>query len=357
MGLGNAADVPLWTRGQSAPAGWFDRVMFDMHASADAPWLFIAAGKTPGTQVRDGSIVFVDRVAQRNLRFSSAGLGDTEIGPLQWQVLEPSRRWQLRLADNPSGIAFDVEWRSRGPVWSQTADGDAQDDGVDGVDGNSRSDGRDDAEPPIASWADQSGVYSGWLSVDGARRRVDGWLGQRTRIRGFGNPLTEHGMRVWAHGQFDDWTLSLALSEPRPGTPPRVFGAVQPTDAGSAPDPIVAAQHRLSFDEDADCRSARLVLTTAGGARFTIDADPGRHRGGHMAGGGFGGWFGVPRGDLVESERWPLRGAAGNARPISPYAGRLCRFVCSGDLVGTGSGIFGVARPRAYRYEPTLRRH
>jgi hypothetical protein len=42
---------------------------------------------------------------------------DMEIGPLFIQVLEPHKRWAVRLGDNPQGLRCDVEFEGIVPTY------------------------------------------------------------------------------------------------------------------------------------------------------------------------------------------------------------------------------------------------
>lgn len=89
-----------------------------------ADWYIFAGLRLhPNVNVIDGfaSVAHADR--QRALRVSRAlrpRYEDIAVGPLSLEILEPLRRVRLTLADNPSGIAFDVELETQAPPFIET---------------------------------------------------------------------------------------------------------------------------------------------------------------------------------------------------------------------------------------------
>jgi hypothetical protein len=67
----------------------------------------------PNNNVMDGYAGVVAEGEQRNVRVTRALLPDydrLEVGPLRLEIVEPMRRQRLTLGDNPTGLAFDVEF-------------------------------------------------------------------------------------------------------------------------------------------------------------------------------------------------------------------------------------------------------
>lgn len=320
------------------PDGFFDRFMFNLHpADATAPSIITGFGVYPGRDVADGYAVLTTPTEQRNLRFSTE-LSDTDghgAGPLSFMVAEPNRCWQLRLETNPTGLEFDVTWRARTPYWV----------GEVSIDNAGLT-------PTRFEHLVQSGRYQGELSIDGRRRRVDGWYGQRDRSRGVRSMVGRQGLHIWFQAQFPDRSVGFLLVENRDGGRQLLEGAVMREDG--ALDDIVDVRHDLSFDAGLDLRSGTVEVTTSDGLTCTIAADASA-RGAYMAGAGYGGWQGKPRGrGHVEHDVYPLGGSVSPATVSTALTDRLARFDWDG-AVGFGIVEFAHSRSSSYTYRPTLR--
>ncbi len=137
----------------------------------------------------------------------------TKVGPLEFSVIEGFRRHRLSLAENESGISFDIEFpapsirtRKRSAWLAQRP--------------HQRESGA----------AQQLGRYSGWLKVDGQRYELNPqqWCGQRDHswgIRGelrtdeTSPPLThvQPSFLTWVAVQFLKRGLLWSFTERAPG--------------------------------------------------------------------------------------------------------------------------------------------
>ncbi|GAB3688255.1 hypothetical protein [Saccharopolyspora tripterygii] len=318
------------------PERFFDRFMFNLHPTeATAPSVIMGFGHYPAKDVADGFAIVSTEKEQRNLRFSTE-LSCTDgkgAGPLSFEVVEPNRAWRLKLGDNPSGMVYDLIWRARTPYW------------LGEVEVNNS-----DATPTKFEHLVQSGRYEGTLTIDGVRLDVDGWYGQRDRSRGVRTMSGGQGLHIWFQAQFPDRSVGFLLVEDRQGGRILLEGAVLHEDG--ALDDVVDVRHALRFDA-LDLTSGKVEVTTKGGIRYEIDADASAG-GGLMAGAGYGGHHGRPRGrDHVEHEVYALDGSVNQLTLDSSLTDRLTAYTWNG-VPGTGIFEFALTRSSSYTYRPTL---
>ncbi|MCW2759313.1 MAG: hypothetical protein JWO46_3059 [Nocardioidaceae bacterium] len=318
------------------PERFFDRFVFNLHPDGVVPSLVLGAGLHPHRDVVDGFVVATTATEQRNLRFSTR-LSTTDagvVGPFAWRVVEPMRTWHLSLADNPSGVAFDLTWRARTPAWtgSVTVENDGQ----------------------VGTAFDhlfQSGRYDGSLTIDGTLTDVTGWWGQRDRSRGVRTMAGGQGLHLWVQAQLPTCSVGFLLVEDRLQRRLLLEGAVMHEDGRL--DPVVGVRHDLLFDDGLDLREGILQVATAGGATYVLECDASA-RGGYLAGGGYGGHHGTDLGeDHVEHDTYPLDGSVDPRSLDSALVDRATTFRCNGE---TGWGIleFAHSRSAGYTYRPTF---
>lgn len=319
------------------PAGFFDRLMFNMHPSIGrAPSVITGFGMYPPKDTVDGFVVLSQPGEQRNLRFSSllSATDRTGAGPFRFEVLEPNELWRLQLGANEIGVEFDITWRARTPAWF----------GEVAVTNES-------AQRTSFDHLFQSGRYTGELIIDGASTSVDGWYGQRDRSRGVRTMSGGQGLHIWYQAQFPDFSIGFLLVETRTHERLLLEGAVMHEDGRL--DPITDVRHALVFTDGLDLAEGEVEVSTASGERYRVHADASAG-GGFMAGAGYGGHHGVSHGvDHVESDRYRLDGSVSPRSLDSALTDRLCAF----DLDGVGgSGVFEFAltRSRRYEYRPSL---
>ena len=158
------------------------------------------------------------------------------------------------------------------------------------------------------------------------------------------------GLHIWFQAQFPDRSVGFLLVEDRQGGRLLLEGAVLHEDG--ATDDVVDVRHALSFD-DLDLTSGKIEVATKSGMRYEIDADASAG-GGLMAGAGYGGHHGRPRGrDHVEHEIYPLDGSVNQLTVDSSLTDRLTAYTWNG-VSGTGIFEFALTRSRSYTYRPTL---
>ncbi|WP_028652678.1 DUF7064 domain-containing protein [Nocardioides halotolerans] len=322
------------------PKGFFDRFVVNLHPDdATAPSVLVGCGLHPVRGTVDGFAILVTPTEQRNARFYTelAATDWSSCGPLSWEVVEPNDVWRLALADNPTGMTFDLTWRARAPYFATTV-------GVANPAGGTTS----------FDHLFQSGYVEGTLTADGVETAVSRWYSQRDRSRGLRTLAGGQGLHVWFQAQFPDRSVGFLLVERRDGSRVVLEGAVMHTEeSGGRLDEIVEVRHDLRFSDALDLESGTVAVTTASGTVYPIGCDASAG-GGFMAGGGYGGHHGEAKGvDHVEGETYPLDGSVSPRTLDSSLTDRLAVF----DWDGTaGSGIFefALSRSSSYSYEPTL---
>ncbi|MFF0105914.1 DUF7064 domain-containing protein [Streptomyces hirsutus] len=330
-------DRLLSTLPEGVAPDFFDRFYFNLHGSTPDPLIMIGAGVYPGTGVVDAYVLRVDGGVQRNLRLGDepGDLATGALGPLSWRIVEPLAEWALALGPNPLGVEFDVVWRARTAAW-RTEDIEVDN----GRGGQSRF-----------GHFFQSGRYEGTLTLDGERRDVTGWLGQRDRSRGVRVVAGGQGLHLWVQAQFADRSIAFMLDEDRSNQVIMCDGGVLWENGET--DPIVSVAHRLQFDDGLDFRRGELRIVTKSGEDFTLTAD-GTFGGGFLSGGGYGGWHGKRHGrNHVAYDEFPLDGSVTPRNLDMPLTDRPAVFSLNGEQ---GAGVFEFAHSRSarYTYRPSL---
>jgi hypothetical protein len=319
------------------PDRFFDRFVFNVHRTdATTPSILFGLGLHPVRDTVDGFTILSTATEQRNVRYSTelSATAPGTCGPFSYAVLEPNKSWRVALAENPTGLTFDLLWKARTPAWWGDID-------VTNASGETTS----------FSHLFQSGWVSGTVTIDGDEQKVERWYSQRDRSRGVRTMAGGQGLHIWYQAQFEDRSVGFLLVESRDGDRILLEGAVMHEDG--ALDEIVDVRHALVFDDQLDLRSGRVQVTTASGAVYPIDTDA-TAGGGYMAGGGYGGHHGKALGrDHVESDVYPLDGSVTQRTLDSSLTDRLCAFDWEGR---PGSGIFEFAltRSSSYAYRATL---
>ncbi|MEE8601514.1 hypothetical protein [Euzebya tangerina] len=268
----------------------------------------------PNTNVMDGYAGLVTAGEQRNVRLSRALLpdhGTLAVGPLQVEVIEPMRRQRLRLAENPTGLTFDVETTHSMPPFLET--GEAQ-----------YRYGRlhnDVCRYTLAVRA------TGWMELDGDRTSVDSWHGCRDHSWGIrstmgpyvpigGHPIPDverdpRAFRLWIPFEIGDLAGFVHTHETAAGRTLDLEGRVHGGVYGAAGRPVVGLEHELRYHEGTKRLSGGTVrLTDDAGEElelaFDVACAPAHPQGfGYTRGWSDGGQPGVYRGlDVAESDRF-----------------------------------------------------
>lgn len=320
--------------------GWFDRFYMNVHSPSTDVTLSLGMGRYPQAGVIDGFASLVGPGGQRNFRASreaTAGERRLEAGPLSAEIVEPLRRWRLRLGDNETGFSYDFEF-----------DGDVAPIDAGHIERRSRKTGA------LLDWSHfvQVGRVQGKLTVDGATRELtaDSWFGLRDRSWGIRPgagaeppkeaPSPTAGKHDWVLGRIGNQAFFYLLSGGG-SRGPHLLGAGLSGPGGESK--VTAVERVLDWDERGRFRGARATLRTESGETLGLTAGaPAATI--YLRGGLYGGWRGLaqgmPRGSLVcEGERW----ATDNPAVVAEVAGlndHLCRFESE---KGSGFGIYEVA--------------
>jgi hypothetical protein len=312
--------------------------------------LDIGFGHYPNRGVMDAFAGVTVGRRQHNFR-ASRRLGarplDTTVGPLSLRIVEGHVLHRLALADNRSGIAFELDFEASFPA-AQEKQSVRERKGV--------------LEEDLARVA-QFGRWHGWLQVGGRRHRIEPstWFGQRDRSWGIRSemktdvarpPVQSHKDFFWTWSMFqtEKIAVSMFVKEREPGRPHFLSASEFVRQA----DGTVRHREATGFRHDIEWADDPLGQTMAR-ARFSLDFADGPPRelalqalplrfylkGGLY--GGFGGWnHGDDRGAYFEqADVWDLddRTTRERARTLSDHVMR----VSTGGEHGIGISEYGVA--------------
>jgi len=336
----------LWYTGHPVPGG---DVMFD-----------IGLGYHPNRNVMDAFAGVAVPGRQWNFRVSRRLRPDpltTTVGPLSIQVIEGLRRHRLVLAENDSGISFDLEFHATLNPHEEKAH-------------LRRRDGR---VTENMARAQQMGRYSGWLQWDGKRVDVGGWLGQRDHSWGVRAemrtdettpPLTFYPpfFYCWTTAQFKDRGLVIFFKERAPGDKIYLSGEEVFTIGSkvSGRNQLVDARHEVTWKDDPHGQTldtALFHLRFADGGERTVQVRALETRYFLKGGlyGGLDGWFhGDDKGKLFSAhEQWNLREPA-IRRKVRTLADQVIE-VRDGADVGYGIIEYGVGK--GFAMYPEVQEH
>ena len=308
-----------------------DGYYFSAYDPGGSAYVFLGLRVHANNNVLDGyaGAVFDDR--QVSLRLSRELRSElaTCVGPLAIDFPEPMRRIRLRLAENASGVAFDLEWTATAPAFLEARH-------------LTRRYGR--VTNDLLRYT-QTGRASGDLTLPGGRRvAVERWYGCRDHSWGLrqamgpddrprgtqrepGDPRT---LRLWVPFEVGDTAGFFHLHEGPAGERLDFEGSLHPLDGGQ-PVALVDAEHRIEYDAGGRLLKAWFrLLDSTGRAREYQAASvlpPAHPMGfGYARGWSDGGNPGVWRGAyLEETSDWQV-GAASPPESL-PLGGT--EFICS----------------------------
>lgn len=336
--------------GTSDPA-WMERLWYTGHIVPAGDVIFdLGLGYHPNRNVMDAFAGVAVGGRQYNLRLSRRLRPEplhTKVGPLEITVLEGLRRHRLQLADNDSGISFDIEFQASTNPHEEAPH-------------FRRRRGRVTEDMMRAQ---QLGRYSGWLKVDGQHFdiRPDTWWGQRDHSWGVraemrtdesNPPLTYYPplFYTWTNVQFPDSGLVWYFNERAPAdfiyvTGEEVLALGQKPKRGRH---VTAVQHKIHWADDPlgqTMSGGEFALQFADGTRRELQVRmlPARYflKGGLY--GGLRGWsFGDDKGELYsEHDQWDLSDP--DTRKLARTIADHVIEVRDGECVGYGIMEYGVA--------------
>ena len=350
--IGHQLPTPFDQIDNSDPA-WMERLWYTGHPAPGGEVIFdIGLGYHPNRNVMDAFAGVAVPGRQWNFRASRRLRPDpltTTVGPLAIRVIEGLKRHTLTLAENDSGLRFELEFNATLNAHEEA--------------GHLRR--REGRITEHIYRAQQMGRYTGWLEFDGRRMAVDGWPGQRDHSWGVRAemrsdettpPLTFYPpfFYCWATAQFKDRGLVVFFKERAPGDLIYISGEiVQPLGTrASGRHKLATVQHEVTWHDDPQGQSmaaASFDLTFASGERRPIQVRvlPTKYylKGGLY--GGLDGWFhGDDKGALFTAhETWDLTEPA-TRRKVRTLADQVIE-VRDGDEVGYGIIEYGVGKSYA----------
>ena len=291
---------------------FFERCYFNVHDKYGEFSMCIGLGSYPNLNTMDGFAVGVTRTdpQQHNARFYRELHGDRtrlEVGALHLDVVEPMRRWRLRMDANPYDIDFELEMQGRFAPWDTRLH--AEHEGVLVWD--------------YVTFV-QAVTYRGRVRIGDRTFESDDLAGCRDRSFGLrpvgGLPLpagasSPFGSHYWLNPQFEDSAYFVLYTEDNAGAQISIDGGIR----GGRYDGrrFVSLEHDLSLRE-------RIRIHREGVVRLTDDtghvhelrteaALPGIY----LLGGGYFGRQGKPMGDHEEGEKFEV--ASDDPAVLSQY--------------------------------------
>ncbi|MDO3402752.1 hypothetical protein QWI29_22150 [Mycolicibacterium neoaurum] len=318
--------------------------------------LTLGLGRYPNQDVMEGFACFSSNGQQTNLRLSRTLLPDSHamaVGPLSVDIRQPLQEIDFHLADNDSGLTFDLTFTAAfEPMlegrFFQVSRARTTYDAIRYVQhgratGSIRiPDGRTLEVTPQRWWAE----------------RDHSW-GTRPLPRADGQPPGERPewrMLLFAPLRLPDFAVHVYVQESSPGNPVHLSAGIVGRDDNPM---ITGVEHDLRWQENAPAPTlvgGRLTLLLLGGERIDLEltARPGRA---HLRGGGYEGWNGWKqgqwRGELTaEHDTWDLCDTSNFYRYAKAGSDHLVE-VRHGQEVGFGV-IEYMVLPGYGRYEEAL---
>ena len=266
----------------STDYNWDDGYYFGVISPDDGVFLATGARINPNTDMIGGYVLLNVHGHQTTLRFNRAWRRNfnVEIGPWKVEFVEPLKRIRLTLAENDSGMAFDILWEGTSPAFLEEHHI-AVNRGRRGTDQSRYS---------------QPGRCGGWLQSRDRRWEVtpDRWTGTRDHSWGLyadRPPLSpvasllppreaddgpKRAMRFWAVFRTEPYSGFFHLHEDREGRQAKFndvfgspFGGRLFRGWGDEDVELVAGRHEIDFEPgNRIMRKATLFLTDAQGREW-----------------------------------------------------------------------------------------
>jgi hypothetical protein len=264
---------------------FYERYWFNGYSKAGDLYLGVGTGRYPHLDIADCGISIVRNGEQHNFHASARANPEpttTEVGPFQFEIVEPMKSCRVRVEDNETDFACELLFEGR------TAN----------VEEPRHSLKHGSRRIMDTTRFAQLGHWSGWIRYNGETVELDraDTLGTKDRswgVRPVGGgdgrgapPLTNDGgvFFLWATLHWDDMGSHFQLFEDRFGRPLYQVGAFQPVydspdDIPGVEDPgveyLAGGDHRLEFYPGTRrARAAEITLISADGSREEISLDP-----------------------------------------------------------------------------------
>jgi len=251
---------------------FYDRYFFNGHTRDGELFFGTALGLYPNRRVMDAAFSVARDGTQhvvRASRLAPAERGETRVGPITVEVIEPLKVLRVRVAPNRYGVEADLVFRGRVPAIEEPRF-------THHVNGRVFMD---------STRLTQHGTWEGWVAVEGTRVAVEprAVLGTRDRswgVRPVGEPeggapgMPPQFFWLWSPLHFDDVCTLFAVNEDAEGRPWHASGCVVPVPDGPA-ETMASVGHRVRWERGTRrAASAELTLTPHGRAPMTIALEP-----------------------------------------------------------------------------------
>jgi hypothetical protein len=336
---------------------WTERIYISLYDVTHKDMIVgCGVGQYPNKNVQDGFATVWHQGKQYNFRATRTlrpNPHETKIGPLSIELVEGLKRFRMVLADNPSGIKFDIDWMAAMNPHEEEHD-------------FRQSNGR--VVQDISRF-DQAGRARGTLSIPGksVTLKEEDWWTHRDRSWGTRRPLrtdTADSKRTtfapflfsWSVAQFRDFTLHWRFVERAAGQYSYFSGELT-RPVGREFDPgwiLDKAEQEFRWDASGPVQTLKggdLELLFKNGERRQVSfiTHPPRW---HLKGGGYGGYRGWYHGDsrgqyYSEHDVWDLSDPV-VLREASTLSDHLIEWHCGGEI-GYGIMEYGVG-PGYYKY-------
>jgi hypothetical protein len=321
---------------------FYDRYFFNGYSKRDGELFFAAAlGVYPHLNVMDASFCVIVDGVQKNVHASKTlhmERLDTQVGPIEIEVIEPLEVLRVIVDDAEHGIRADVRFRARVKPVEEP-----------------RFTRRTGTQLSMDyTRLTQNGVYSGWVEVQGRRFDVseDNVWGTRDRSWGI-RPVGERDPQpnpyatepqfywLWAPVNFDDRCSFYHINADADGEPWNERGVMSLTD-GSPPEDMRQASSQMTFTAGSrHAASASVSFTARSGAQGRIQIEPLYHF--YMRGLGYGHpeWgHGAYHGELASGYDEIVLSEAAASDPQNLHIQAVSRVTLEGDLgTATGTGV------------------
>ena len=263
---------------------FYDRYWFNGIEETAGDWMFeVGLGLYPNRRVMDGhfSVSGGDKqYAFHASRRAPKERGETVVGPLSVEVIEPMRQIRVKLEPNEHNIECDLLFTAcsiphREPANVMHDDGHL-------IMHNTRF--------------TQMGFWQGYFSIDGERRQVNKAYGTRDKswgVRPVGEPVggapglmnNDPGVYwVWNPINFGDFCTQMGTFEDRDGNPTQVSAELLPlySDVDLIPEgedagmiAMTEVNHQINFHQGTRrAASASLQLVDNTGKRYDVEMNP-----------------------------------------------------------------------------------
>ncbi len=291
----------LLTQPATSDVRFFERSYFNVHDRQGDFSMCIGLGSYPNLNTMDGFAVGVTKTdpQQHNARFFRELHGDRtrlEVGALHLDIVEPMRRWLLRVGANAYDIDFELEMQARFAPWDTRLQ--ATHEGTLVFD--------------YATFV-QAVTYRGRIRIGERTIESDDLVGCRDRSFGLrpvgGIPMpagasSPFGCHYWLNPQFEDSAYFVLYTESNDGDQLSIDGGI----AGGKYDGrhFVALEHDLTLRDGIRVhREGVIRLTDDTGYVHELQTQaalPGLY----LLGGGYFSTQGKPLGDHEEGEKFDV---------------------------------------------------